>query len=67
MEEKENGQAIEFESREIVFLENDFLKLGKVDKVFTFFEIKESDSSRSLNPSGGIEFESENDVFSIFA
>ena len=36
--EHENSIVIEFESRDVVFIENEFLRLGDVGQDFTLYE-----------------------------
>ena len=50
--EQENGTVTEFESRDVVFIENEFPKLGDVGQDFTLYETQEMDTQRLLHSSG---------------
>ena len=41
--EEANGKMTEFESRDVVFLEEDYLTRGEIDKDFQFYEMKDLD------------------------
>ena len=50
--EQENGTVTEFESRDVIFIENEFPKLGDVSQDFTLYETQEIDTQRLLHLSG---------------
>ena len=60
--EQENGTVTEFESRDVVFIENEFPKLGDVGQDFTLYETQEIDTQRLLYSSRrNLEKEDNND------
>ena len=50
--EQKNGTVTEFESRDVVFIENKFSKLGDVGQDFTLYETQEINTQRLLHSSG---------------
>ena len=50
--EQENGTVTEFESRDVVFIENEFPKLGNVGQDFILYKTQEMDTQRSFHSSG---------------
>ena len=60
--EQENNTVIEFESRDVVFIENEFSKLGDVGQDFTLYETQEMDTQRLLHSSGRNLEEEDNDL-----
>ena len=61
MGEQDDGSIIEFESRDVNFIENEFLKLGEISQDRAFHEIQDLSASGSLHSSGREE-ENENIV-----
>ena len=60
--EQENGTVTEFESRDVIFIENEFPKLGDVGQDFTLYETQEMDTQKLLHSSGiNLEEEDNND------
>ena len=49
--EHENGIVTEFKSRDVVFIENEFFKLGNVGQDYTLYETQEMDTQRSIHSS----------------
>ena len=60
--EQENSTVTEFESRDVIFIENEFPKLGDVGQDFTLYETKEMDILRLLYSSGRNLEEEDNDL-----
>ena len=60
--EHKNGTVTEFESRDVVFIENEFPKLGNVGEDFTLYETQEMDTQRLLHSSGRNLEEQDNDL-----
>ena len=58
MGEQDNGLTTEFESRDVIFIENEFPKLGNIGQKIIFYETQEEETSGSLHSSGRI-FEKE--------
>ena len=42
--EKTNGRVTEFESRDVVFLEEDYPTRGEIEKDFQFYEMEDPDN-----------------------
>ena len=61
MGEQDDGSITEFESRDVNFIENEFLKLGEISQDQAFHEIHDLSESGSLHSSGREE-ENENVV-----
>ena len=60
--EQKNGTVTEFKSRDVVFIENEFPKLGDVGQDFTLYETQEMDTQRLLHSSGRNLEEEDNDL-----
>ena len=62
--EQKNSTVTEFESRDVIFIENELPKLGDVGQDYTLYEIQEMDTQRSLH-SNGRNLEEEEMVFHL--
>ena len=59
--EQKNGSITEFESRDVNFIENKFLKLGEIGRDQAFYETQDLNASGSLHSSRRIIDEEENE------
>ena len=50
--EQDSGTITEFESRDVIFIENEFPKLGQIGQEQTLYETQDMDASGSLHSSG---------------
>ena len=60
--EHENGTVTKFESQDVVFIKNEFSKLGDVGQDFTLYKTQEMDTQRLLHSSGRNLEEEDNDL-----